>query len=333
MAIDVAAPAAARLVIVAGSGRSGTSAATGVLKHLGLHVPQPEVQARGMNPRGFFEPEWVVRFHTRLLRRAQVSLQDARPDAFLLTERASSRPDVRGQLRDWLAPQFTVAPEVVVKDPRNAWFLPLWEHCAREIGVAPRFLTMLRHPVEVVASKEKVSEDKALGPGSSADRSPVHGGRYGQSWGVANWLNLALFTELATRESPRAFLRYDDLLADWRGAITRVADTLDLSMRSGFDPDRARAADEFIDPSLRRSQATWDDVAVSARLRDLAERVWQELSALGEDRDHRSGASAALDNARRDYVDLYAEAEAVAHSSIVMARRRATRRAAATSTR
>ena len=40
------------LVLVSGSGRSGTSSLAGALKRLGLHVPQPAVAASETNPRG-----------------------------------------------------------------------------------------------------------------------------------------------------------------------------------------------------------------------------------------------------------------------------------------
>ena len=76
------------LMLVVGSGRSGTSLFTGIMQRLGFHVPQPEVTADSTNPRGFAEPKWVVDFHTALLgagrragcRRAAVRL-GARPPA------------------------------------------------------------------------------------------------------------------------------------------------------------------------------------------------------------------------------------------------------------
>jgi len=33
---------------------------SGMLGHLGFHIPQPEVKADDTNPRGFGEPRWVV---------------------------------------------------------------------------------------------------------------------------------------------------------------------------------------------------------------------------------------------------------------------------------
>ena len=50
------------------------------------------------------------------------------------------------------AAQLGQADAVVVKDPRTVWFLPLWMRCAAELGAAPAFVTMLRHPAETLAS-------------------------------------------------------------------------------------------------------------------------------------------------------------------------------------
>jgi len=49
-----------KLVVVTGSGRSGTSSVAGTLKRLGLYIPQPEVETDERNPRGYYEPLWVA---------------------------------------------------------------------------------------------------------------------------------------------------------------------------------------------------------------------------------------------------------------------------------
>ena len=75
-------PVKRRVVFVVGSGRSGTSTMSGALQTLGMHVPQPEVQADDTNPKGFGEPQWVVDFHDELLKRCNVQVSDARPSAW-----------------------------------------------------------------------------------------------------------------------------------------------------------------------------------------------------------------------------------------------------------
>jgi hypothetical protein len=297
-----------RLVLVVGVGRSGTSLLTGVLGQLGFHIPQPEVQADDTNPRGFGEPRWVVDFHTRLLRRRGVWVNDSRPAAWNLTWDVSEKAVATA--RDWLAGELGQGDAVVVKDPRTVWFLPLWARAARELGVAPSYVTMLRHPTEVVASARKSYGDWQ----SEASRT-------------AAWLNIALETEHATRGERRAFVRYEDLLSGWQAQVTRVGERLDLPLLASLPPERVAAVDDFVDPSLHRNRVDWDDLGVAGAVRDLAERAWQQLQPLAQAGGDTPEVHAALDAARDDFRTLYREAEAVAQSSIGAARREGKRSA------
>ena len=125
------------LVLVAGSGRSGTSLFSGILQRLGYQVPQPEVPADATNPRGFAESQWVVDFHTRLLTKAAVQVSDARPTAWAYTADVALDEGAHEELGSWLGKQFRSSEHVLVKDPRLSWFLPLWRRCAEEAGVSP----------------------------------------------------------------------------------------------------------------------------------------------------------------------------------------------------
>ncbi len=152
-----------RLVLVVGVGRSGTSLLSGILGQLGLHIPQPEVNADSTNPRGFGEPRWVVDFHTKLLNERRVTVNDARPVAWDVTGRSADSPDAYRELLEWLRGQMDRHGAVVVKDPRTSWFLPLWMRCSTELGVPPVFVTMLRHPAETLASARQVLRHLADG--------------------------------------------------------------------------------------------------------------------------------------------------------------------------
>ena len=81
-----------KVLFVAGAGRSGTSTMAGLMKIMGLHVPQPEVEPDETNPKGFAEPAWAVEHHSRLLREAVVQVSDSRPDASPPASPSGSRP-------------------------------------------------------------------------------------------------------------------------------------------------------------------------------------------------------------------------------------------------
>jgi hypothetical protein len=296
------------LLIVAGTGRSGTSTFVGVLRRHGFHVPRPEVEADETNPRGFGEPQWVVDLHTRLLRRAGVQVADARPRAFEATQEIADSPAVRARVVDWLREHSESNPLLIVKDPRSLWFLRLWRSAAHDLGVKFSVVTMLRPPPETVGSRRAHYNEELKDP-----------------HGIASWLNLMTGTEHSTRGDARTFVRYQDLLEDWSHVVDEVWRRNGLPVARpapGSDPN------EFIDPALRRQRLGWEDLELPSRLEEMAVEADAALDTLVGADLHEPEPDAVLsrlDGVRHAYAEFYAESEAVAHSSIVAARQQARR--------
>jgi hypothetical protein len=297
------------LVLVVGSGRSGTSLLAGTLQRLGMHVPQPEVPPDQSNPQGFAEPQWVVDFHDRLLARSGLHMADARPGAWMLGQEHSYDAEVRSELAEWLAGQFAIGDQLVVKDPRLLWFVSLWLASAGDLGVEPAFVTVLRHPSQVVGSKER-----------------WYGAMSNPSHRVAGWINTMLFSERATRGHRRSYARFDGLMTDWTREISKIDADVGLPVVRRAGMAQMQAASRAIRPGNWRSHETWESLDVPDRLTGIADRLWAELVELAE--PAVTDPSAAHDRADRleairdDYSRLYAEAEAIAHSSVVAARAR-----------
>ena len=295
-----------RVVLVVGSGRSGTSALAGGLQALGMHVPPPEVPADETGLRGSAESQWVVDLHTELLERANVGVTDARPSAWFETGKWSANGILRTRVVDWLGPQFAPLPddepgdpepELVLKDPRMAWFLGLWKAAAIRVEATPAYLTTLRHVTEVVGTRDRPSARTAA------------------------WVNMMLHTERATRGSLRAFVRYDDLLADWTIPLFRVGHEFGLRAVTEASANSMRKVHQFVDPDLHRAHHTWADLAVPPRLQEIAEESWRTLSGLAEPDGDTADRHATLDQLRDAYVGLYEEAEGITASTADAARR------------
>ena len=305
-------PEKRRVVFVVGSGRSGTSTMAGALRTLGMHVPQPEVAADDTNPKGFGEPQWVVDFHAELLKRCNVQVSDARPSAWFEAGKLAGFEPSRERLHTWLEEQLTTGgPEVVVKDPRLAWFIGLWRSAAVRCEAAPAYVTMLRPPAEVVGSKQKYY----AGPAAGGDL------RAGEVQRTAAWVNMMLHTERATRGETRTFVRYADLLDDWTIPLFDIGRRFDLTSLQEANANHVRAVHAFIDPTLRRVTATLDDLDLPPRLRELAQETWERLDGLADPEGDTPAVHRQLDDLRAAYTDLYAEAEAIAHSTTLAARR------------
>ena len=294
--------ASSKVVIVAGAGRSGTSTVAGSLTMLGLHLPQPEVPADETNPRGFFESRWVVDFHKELLNRSPVvRTLDSRPEALRLATVLATATDAE-RLDTWLSEQLA-HPQVLVKDPRAFWFHDLWRGCATRQGAALGFVTMLRHPVEVAKSRDTHYTPTERGEGFRRQRATAN---------IAGWCNACLVTEEVTRPDPRVFVRYTDLLDDWRTAMTPVVEHLGLEVNADLTAtSEHHPIDDFIDTGLRRSETTWDSVDVPDTLLAVAEGIWEQLNRLVADPTDTSVAP-AMARLRVDYDRLHDHAVGIA---------------------
>ena len=295
-----AASDAHKLVVVTGSGRSGTSTVAGALKMLGCYVPQPEIPPNDANPRGYFEPTWAVEYHKKVLAKAGVRTLDARPEAEQLMAAVTSNPALLSELRDWFSTQL-LGPQILVKDPRTFWLRELWMQAASSLGVEISWITMLRHPAEVVGSR-----DMHYLKSADADRRLAR-----ETGNLAGWVNVALTNERTSRDDRRAFVHYGDLITDWRRTMTAIADRLGLTYDADLSTGDHHEVDDFIDANLRRSQITLDDIDVPAGLREVAEAVWQTLDALATDPGDKD-ASKRMDELREDYDQLYTHAVALA---------------------
>ncbi|MGA7149708.1 MAG: hypothetical protein WBX17_14630 [Microbacterium sp.] len=289
-----------KLVIVTGSGRSGTSSVAGTLKRFGFKIPQPEVETDERNPRGYYEPLWVAEFHKHWLNSISVRTIDSRPHAGEVAM-ADVTPEREEELRSWLADElgrYADGEVVVVKETRAYWVYPLWQRVAAATSAHLVSLTMLRHPTQVVRSR-----DSAYLTGRPDELRTMR-----ETTNVAAWMNSVFVTERATRDNPRAFVPYYDLISDWRAAMTRACEQIDV------DPGDLAAphpVDDFITSSLNRSSDAWDGLAVPADLRELAEQTWTAANVLVE-KPFDEAAMAELDRLAAEYAELYTVAAAIA---------------------
>jgi hypothetical protein len=280
-----------QVLVVAGSGRSGTSLFTGLTARLGVHIPKPEVSANRSNPRGFGEPRWAVDFHNELLASVDVVIEDGRPEAWELTDKVAERPKAVERLVGWLDEQFAESPRIVVKDPRLAWFFKLHRAAADQLGAEVYVATMLRHPAEVMRSREI-----------------AYGTRTSNTTRVVGWMNMMLGTELRSRDVPRATVRYDDLLGDWRAALTRADATLGMRLFDRASPEQVEDAGDLVDPSLHRSITSWDELELPPRLLDLATRTYQTYDRLvGVPAEAQGASRAELEAIQAELTAYYEE--------------------------
>lgn len=220
-----------KCLIVLGMHRSGTSALTGVLSLLGIHSGdslQPAME--GVNPKGFWEHAEIISIHAQLLELFGSSWDDENP----LPQQWSQSPltiAIRNKIISVLRRDFGNLPLWLIKDPRMCRLLPLWHEVLRELHCQPLYVLSLRSPAEVAHSLRKRD-------GLAEEASCLL------------WLTHMLEAEYQTRSQPRVFVNYERLLADWRGAVANIGQTLNLTWPVAAE-DAAPDVEAFLDSSLR----------------------------------------------------------------------------------
>lgn len=237
-------PAKRQVITVLGMHRSGTSALTGVLAHLGAAAPATQIPGGAQNPKGFFESQPMARLNDRLLEEAGRRWDDwvpmpadwtDHPDVAQLHSRAVALLDM----------EFGAAPLMAFKDPRLCRLFPFWADVFEGLGIATSVVLTLRHPREVAESLLK------------RNGFPL-------AKGFLLWLSYVLEAESVSRGPTRAITSFDRLMADPAGEIERVEKALgqDFPVVPG---DRDSALAGFLEGDLRHHH--------TAGLEDLPEMV------------------------------------------------------------
>ena len=290
-----------KVVVVAGPGRSGTSALAGALSHLGTRVSRPHLLADERTDQPSFETRWVVEHHQELLRRDPlVRALDSRPGALALARKLPTAED-EVALNHWLGGVLHDAPtgQVVVNDPRAFWFHDHWTSVVDRLGAELGFVVLLSDPVGFVRSRDVLKD--------AADRDPRRRRQRDTAF-LTGWVHALLVTEESTRDDARAFVRHADLLADWRPVLSGLGERVGLAL----DLEGGGAAvDDLVGSVPRESTPGWDAVDVPDTLREIAVRLWEQLGRLADDPADPS-VPEALDQLRTDYDRVFDHALGVA---------------------
>jgi len=245
--------------LVVGMHRSGTSAFAGTLSRLGLSIPATLMAPSPANANGYYESDELAKLHNRVLRSAGLRWDDWSA----IQQNWFAGPPATAYAADivrFLDGQFARSASFVVKDPRICRMVPIWRQALESFGAKTHVVIPLRHPDAVAASL--VARDGLLA---------------GESYLL--WLRHLLDAEQATRDLPRVFVVYDDLLADWRAAVAAME--RQLNYRWPRSPDEA-AADigSFLDPKLRHHRPPQRYSDRGDRAAQLAFRGWDVFSGL-----------------------------------------------------
>lgn len=231
-------------IVILGMHRSGTSAATRALGHLGASMGP----ADGLGK--FWENERMRRLNERLLEAFGSGWEcpPVLPDDWL------SAPAVRAEVDEArrALSEFGAAPVIVWKDPRTCTTLPFW---LRLFDEPPVLVIVYRHPVEVAGSLETRNQ-------------------LGRAHAFAVWERFNADALVNAAGHPTAVVRYRemieqpvstmraliDALARLGVALPKNPETTDMELTPGRRHHESDQVDVFDDPVATASQVELFDL-------------------------------------------------------------------------
>lgn len=252
-------------ILVLGMHRSGTSACTRVLNMLGCALSDQLIGVGKGNENGHWEALAAVNLNEEILASAGSSHEDwgsINPDwrdsaiRSQMVERASAVIKEHARL----------GPLFALKDPRMCRLGDVWIEAAKAADVDPLVFVMLRNPLEVTGSLE--ARDLMV-----------------TGYAELLWLRHVLDAEHFSRGNTRVFFRYDQLLSNWQGLITKCKDGLGVALPRNSPKVHAEIS-QFLSQSHRHHHAdpamTLNDPTRSPWLREAFE-IMLRWSESGED--------------------------------------------------
>jgi glycosyltransferase involved in cell wall biosynthesis len=222
-------------LVVLGMHRSGTSAFARVLNLCGCFLPAKLKPPKlGVNPKGFWEPEAVLDLNVRAMR--QLGGDWSRVD-FTLPNAGEFVNEFESDACALLESEYGNQQTILIKDPRICVLAPLWHRALEVAGYRPVYVVPIRSPMEVAQSLH-----------ARGDMTVTEG----LSLWLAYMKQVAAFTE---SNPDVTYVRFTELLDDWRGVVGRIADRLDVPLDPG---DRADEVDRFLEHGLRKQTAGED---------------------------------------------------------------------------
>jgi hypothetical protein len=262
-----------KALIVLGMHRSGTSAFTGLLNVLGIDLGPNLMQERPDNPKGFWEHLEITEIHDQLLQALHHKWSDVLPlpdKWWLLDEVKPYREKIIAVLRR----DFCQSVFWGVKDPRVCRLLPLWKGILQELGCQYYFVHVIRNPLEVAASLHK------------RDGFPLHRS-------ILLWFRHVSEAEAETRQLPRVFTSYSQILENWPATVNTISKVLGFH----WPKETSQVADKidgFLSQELRHHLGEVESLHDRIDLPRFAVDAYEEL--LKATYDHEHDPAEALSN-------------------------------------
>ena len=247
-----------RLIVVLGMHRSGTSAVTRALQVMNVNLGDRLMPAAEDNSsKGFFEDIDICALNVKILKALEIEWFS------LASVEAHDLETLRKKGYFLLAVELLKSkrarfPIFAFKDPRVAKLLPFWHAVFQHCGFDVSYVVTVRHPRSVAKSLAKRD-------GFDLDQ------------GYLLWLDHMIKIISFSQESPCVYVDYDRLIQTPDTQLKRMSTALRLKL----DAVEVKSfKTEFLDPSLRHTVFTRDDLDIDASCLPLVREIYSALVGL-----------------------------------------------------
>lgn len=151
------------IILIVGSGRSGTSMLTEILSKAGCYLGEELIEANQFNERGYFENRRFVKFHRDVLarlNRAEVPGSATPPSSDWEKVQMPFLAALESLLKDFVGE--TSSEILAIKDPRASSLLPLWIAATGNLGYRLSIVLAYRDPMATIDSVVESSQCSRL---------------------------------------------------------------------------------------------------------------------------------------------------------------------------
>ena len=196
-------------IVILGMHRSGTSALARILNLLGCDIPRTLIEPNEGNEKGYWESPLINRLNDDVLASGGMSWRDWR-DFDKDWHEDQKHIEFKSRALNILENEFGSSNLFVLKDPRISRLAIFWSRVLKDFKANMLTVCLVRNPLEVAASLHKRNNIEPI-------------------ISYLIWLRYILDAEFYTRGTPRLFVNFDGLLANWRRETERVSKRLKIS--------------------------------------------------------------------------------------------------------
>ncbi|GAB3282068.1 sulfotransferase family protein [Parahaliea aestuarii] len=235
------------IIVVLGSGRSGTSLLMQLLVAMGMRRSDQLVAANESNPEGYFEDAVIVAAHKEILNTHPPGKSRFRGDVVQSSDAVTS--EFVQAMVDYVGYQINSKSGIWgFKDPRTVFALPLWRQVFARLKIKPTYLLAVRSPEATVASMRH----------AYSKQNPAE-----LNWLVRNSLAI-------TETNAEVYItNYDNWFTqNWKSELAKLASHLNFELRQS----EYEVAEDLIKPDLNHFRPESDKIA-DPQLAEFYEKI------------------------------------------------------------